>query len=216
MELAHPLRVVSPTLDADVLEVLANARSEFTVGDVQRILGSRSRGGVRLVLERLADQGIAHRRPAGRAFLYSLNRQHLAAEAISSLANMRTEFFHRVHEALDNWTVKPVYGALFGSAVRGDHRPGSDIDLFLVQPDDADEAAWDEWVAQLAADMTAWTGNDTRPLVMREVEVHHNAAVEPVLATIAEEGLTMAGNTSWLLNALRQARAANPAPKGMK
>jgi hypothetical protein len=78
MDFSRPLGVVSPTLDGDVLTVLAAADEEFSGRRIQRLLGHSSEPGVRKAAERLVEQGVVLRRPAGRAKLYRLNRQHLA------------------------------------------------------------------------------------------------------------------------------------------
>lgn len=208
MQLGNPLAVVTPTVDGPVLEVLARAESEFTAPEIHRLAGSRSEDGIRKACVRLARQGIVTQRRAGNAWMYSLNRQHLAAEAIIGIANLRSALFRRIREEFGKWEITPVYAALFGSAVRGDHHEGSDIDLFIVRPDDVDESAWDENVGALATMITAWTGNDTRPFELTESEVLASVAVEPVLVAIATEGLTMAGSANWLANALRHARAS--------
>lgn len=82
--------------------------------------------------------------PAGASDLYTLNRTHLAAPYIQSLAGLRSELFTRITETLTAWKLAPAFGAIFGSAVRGDMHPGSDIDLFIVRLDrvDADGELW--------------------------------------------------------------------------
>ena len=79
MELSRPLATVTPTLDGDVLRVLARADADFTGGDIHRLLDGPSIRGIAKTLNRLTEQGIVNRRLAGRAFLYRLNRDHLAA-----------------------------------------------------------------------------------------------------------------------------------------
>ncbi len=51
--------------------------------------------------------------------------------------------------------------------------------------------------------VSAWTGNDTRPLEYTDGELA-GAAGERVLQDIAREGLTMAGTRAWLTRQLRQ------------
>lgn len=208
MQLANPLAVVTPTVDGPVLEVLARAEAEFTAPEIHRLAGSRSEDGIRKACARLARQGIVTQRRAGNAWMYSLNRQHLAADAIIRIADLRSTLFRRIREEFDKWETQPVYAALFGSAVRGDHHDSSDIDLFIVRPDDVDETGWDVHVGALATLITAWTGNDTRPFELTESEVLQSAGGEPTLVAIAEEGVTMAGKANWLAKALRHARSS--------
>ncbi|MEX1163819.1 MAG: hypothetical protein WEB03_09580, partial [Nitriliruptor sp.] len=73
MELQRPLAVVTPTLDGDVLCVLAGADATFTGRQVARLLPSHSQKGINNVLRRLTEQGIVTMAVAGPAHLYSLN-----------------------------------------------------------------------------------------------------------------------------------------------
>lgn len=208
MDLAHPLAVITPTVDGDVLRVLAGATVEFTPGQVHLILQEHSASGVAKVLARLTDQGIVLRRRAGSAYLYQLNRDHLAAPHIIALAQQRRTLLDRLRETVTGWKIPPVYGALFGSGARGDHTAASDLDLFLVRPDDADRDAWDEQTSALSQQATLWTGNDARILEFSEAEARKHAVSEAVLASIAEEGCTFAGEASWLRDIQRGAGKA--------
>ncbi len=78
----------------------------------------------------------------------------------------------------------------------------SDLDLLLVRPDDASQTTWDGQVAELSRIVSAWTGNDTRPLEYTSSELA-GAADERVLQDIAREGLTVAGTRAWLTRQLR-------------
>ena len=207
MDLGHPLAIVTPTLDGDVLAVLAHADHAFTTGQLHRMLGAFSEDGIRKVLMRLAGQGIVRAERIGNAYSYRLNRDHLGAQPIIELANLRQTLLDRVEQEITIWLEPALYGAMFGSAARGDMHQESDVDLLLVRRDDADEDTWDSQVLALSARVTAWTGNDTRVLVLTESHVHEADGSEPVLESVRREGLTVAGSRAWLQKALsRRAR----------
>lgn len=208
MQVQKPLAVVTPTLDGDVLTVLARAEVSFTPGQVARLVPDASVEGIRKVLQRLAAQGIVTSERVGNAYTYRLNREHLAAPAILQLAAQRTTLLTRLEQTLGTWPVRPVYAALFGSAARGQMRPDSDIDVFIVRTDDADLDTWEAHTGELAASVTRWTGNDTRILDMAETEARAGAAAgDPLLRSIADDGLTVAGRPTWLRALLRTAAA---------
>lgn len=215
VQLQNPLAVISPTLDADVLAILARApQTTFTTGQLRRLMhkgagdAPRSIPGIRKVLERLIEQGIVVGDRAGRTALYRLNGDHLAANHVMALAMLRGELLDRMEKALASWRPKPVYAAMFGSAARGQMRPESDIDVFIVWLD-ADQALSGERETSAFADqVTRWTGNDTRLLIWTEDEVRERAGREPVLAFIAEDALTICGASVWLRRVLKTARAA--------
>ena len=186
MELSRPLSVITPTVDADVLAVLAGAHASFTGRQVHQVAGRHSERGIRNALHRLCTQGIVHRERVGSADQYTLNRGHLAAPYIEALAGLRAELLGRISDEFGRWTVAPVFAALFGSAARVAMRPDSDIDLLLVREDtiDADDATWRDQLDALARDVTTWTGNDTRVLEFSVGEVRAGlAAGEDPVAT---------------------------------
>jgi predicted nucleotidyltransferase len=161
MDVSAPHTAICPTLDSSVLAVLAGTTKPLTGREVARLVGRRSHRGVLDVLNRLADHGLVDREEAGRALLFTLNREHLAAPAVDVLAGMRTELLRRLRSAVSRWRIPPVHCSLFGSAARGDGTTESDIDLFLVRPDrvDADDQTWVEQRDALARQVLRWTGN---------------------------------------------------------
>jgi hypothetical protein len=58
VNLVRPLEVVTPTVDGDVLAVLADAATAFTAGQVHHLSGRRTVDGIRNALNRLAEQGV--------------------------------------------------------------------------------------------------------------------------------------------------------------
>lgn len=207
--LQHPFGVITPTVDGDVLAVLAGADAAFTTGDVARLVPARSIEGIRRALTRLVAHGLVDAELVGRTARYRLNREHLAADAVVAVARQRSTLLTRLGERLATWRPRPVHAALFGSAARGDMHLGSDVDLFLVRPDDSPGDRWEEQVDALIRDVTRWTGNDTRVLAMTESEVRAGAVSgDPVLLSIRDEGLPLAGPEGWLRRALRAGAAS--------
>ncbi len=207
MQTQHPLAVITPTLDGDVLAVLARADAPYTVGSIQRVIGGRSYAGIRKVLDRLTEQGVVIAQPVGAAISYRLNREHLAAQHVIALANLRATLVDRIRTFVEAWPVPPVWTALFGSAARGEMRPDSDIDLFLVDPA-VDQQRWEGQVHQLGGEVSRWTGNDVRVLSMTEAEVLAGAATrDPILQSLLDEALTISGEPTWLRRTITRARS---------
>jgi predicted nucleotidyltransferase len=195
MEIGHPFRAITPTLDGDVLQVLAHLESSMTPGRLHQHLGGRSEAGIRKCLDRLARQGIVSVTPAGNAFLYGLNRQHLLATQVLEIANLRRTFLDRLRVELSSWEATPFFAALFGSANRGEMRADSDIDLFVVRSSRVrDDESWRTQVRNLESAVTKWTGNDTRVLEMSSSELRRALEVQdPVVRSIKEEGTILIG-----------------------
>jgi predicted nucleotidyltransferase len=196
MDFRHPLRVITPTLDGDVLAVLARADTDFSGREVHRAVGHSSHTGVRRCLARLVGEGVVLERPAGNAILYHLNRDHLAAPAIEALATVRIRLFERLRETIRGWEVPPAVAAVFGSVARGEADASSDLDLFLLRPDaiDEDHATWRDQVAALEEAAFAWTGNDARTLEYSEAELPTITREEPVIDEISRDGIALVGD----------------------
>src|SRR5690606_1274747 len=126
----------------------ARADAEFTPATVQRLSGRHSVDGVRKALNRLAEHGVVTARAAGRAMLYSLNRDHLLAPSIIEMAESARELANRIAAHVDGWSVEPVLVAVFGSAAGGEMRTDSDIDLLVVRSDHTDPDS-DTWRSQV-------------------------------------------------------------------
>lgn len=204
MELSRPLSTITPTLDGDVLAVLARQDATFTTGALHRVLTQYSEEGIRKVLQRLTRQGIVHSARVGNAYSYRLNRDHLAAEHIIKLADLMNIFLARLTERLGAWEVRPVYAAVFGSAARGSMTMESDLDLLLVRPKDVPDELWAAQVDRLVEDVSRWIGNDVRPLQFAEAQIVTSGREEPVLRDVLSEGLTVAGSRAWLSQQLRK------------
>lgn len=209
MQLNKPFATVTPTLDGDVLAVLASADVTFTINQVQRILTTASGEGIRKVLNRLTAQGVVLQDEVGRTHTYRLNTGHLAAGPIMALSRLNSTFLSRLERHLDGWGTTLRYAAVFGSAATGKMRLDSDIDLFLVRATDSDDGVWDQRLTELARLVTAWTGNDGR--IVEYTEDEFRAAVtagEPLLDDVSKQGLTVAGTRAWFKAQLRSARTS--------
>ena len=142
MDFRRPSRVIGPSLDGDLLTVLASADAEFTGRELAQLVGRPSHRGALLALRRLADQGIVLQRRAGRANLYRFNHEHVAAPWIEGLAGLRQQLFDRMREQIKAWPIPPLAAAVFGSVARGEAGPESDLDIFLLRPATADGDSW--------------------------------------------------------------------------
>jgi predicted nucleotidyltransferase len=151
---------------------------------------------VRSVLERFVEQGLVDREPAGSAFVYTLNREHLAASAVEALTNLRASLLDRLRQEIVGWTIAPTHASLFGSAARGDGDATSDIDLFVVRPAEIDEedATWRNQLDELAEGVRRWTGNHAG---IAELSAGELASLRgrrpPILQELDADAITLAG-----------------------
>lgn len=113
------------------------------------------------MLDDLVLNGLVVAEPAGRAKLYTLNREHIASPAIEELASLRDRFISRLQAEAQTWELPAAAVWLFGSASRGQGGPDSDIDILVVRPDETSDSD-PRWLAQLetlAEHASRWSGN---------------------------------------------------------
>lgn len=209
MRLHRPFEALTPTLDGDVLQVLARAEASFTGGQLARLIPDASREGVRRAAQRLAAQGMVLEERAGRAYTYTLNRDHLLADAVVRIARARDELSSRTGDHVDRWREKPEVLVLFGSAAQGQMQPNSDIDLFVVG---SGSDAWDQQLMDLEQAVRRWTGNDCRVLAMTPDELETAFEIEPVLDDILRDGQVLWGPSGWLRSRRRIRRSSTATP----
>lgn len=158
--MASPYQGLFPTVDSDVLTVLAQSTKPRTGREVAK-LAERSQDATQKVLDRFVRHGLVLQKDAGRARVYTLNWDHVAAEPIAELADLRGRLFRRLQEAFQLWHPAPLHVSIFGSAARGDGDINSDIDIFVVRPAeiDEDDGDWRGQIDALADAVFEWTGN---------------------------------------------------------
>src|SRR4051812_12528714 len=161
MDLSRPYSAVSPGLQGEILVTLARTTRALTGRQIARLVLRGSQTGVNRALRRLAGHGLVRRELAGRAALYELNRDHVAADAVVEMAAMREKLIDRVRARVGTWNVLPAHVSIFGSFARADGAADSDIDVFVVRRRGVGEDAsiWRRQIDELARSISAWAGN---------------------------------------------------------
>jgi predicted nucleotidyltransferase len=146
-------------------------------------------------LDHLVDHGLVTVQPAGRANLYTLNRDHLAIPAVEAALGMRVTLADRIRQAVEAWHPAAIHLSIFGSMARGDGDIHSDIDLLIVRLDaDVDDPQWRSQVALLQQDIERWTGNRAAPMDLSVADLKEmDRSNRPVLADIRKDGFLIHG-----------------------
>lgn len=196
MDLTAPLRSLVPSLDSAVLEVLAGTESGLSATQIARLSARGTRAGQAAVLDRLVQHGLVLAEKSNTGYLFRLNRAHVLSSAVLSAVHARQEISHRLAIAAAALDPAPVAVALFGSFVRREAGPDSDIDLLLVVDDAFDRHA-DGWQAQLGALeqlVQAWTGNRLEVLQLSLGQLADaTAAGEPLMLSLRHEAVALRG-----------------------
>jgi predicted transcriptional regulator len=195
MNVAKPFEAVSSGVEADVLVTLAGSTMPRSGREVAR-RARRSTTGVQRTLDRLVEHGLVDRLEAGRTFLYTLNRSHLMAPVVERMAESRNELVQRLRNEIGAWRISPIHASLFGSAARGDGDTSSDIDLFVVRPEEVhpDDPGWLEQVDGLAESVRAWTGNNAGIAEISEEELARlRGDPPPVIDELRRDAIDLGG-----------------------
>jgi predicted nucleotidyltransferase len=207
MDLSAPARCVVPSLAADVLVVLARTDRPMTGRQIHRLTTGASWSGVRRVLADLADTGLVDVTEAGPANLYVLNRDHIGAEAVLALVDLRGRLLARIRAAIKCWEVAPLSAIVFGSAARGDGDRASDVDILLIRPRavSADDPEWAAAVADLCTSIRRWSGNPGSVIDVDPVELDDMVTRgEPIVAELLRDQVVLVGDR--VFGSLRQPR----------
>jgi predicted nucleotidyltransferase len=189
--------VLSHPLDGAVLEVLARTTTRTLTGrQVASLAHEGSQQGVAKALARLVDHGLVKREQAGRAGLYTLNRDHLAAPAVEILVGLRAELFMRLRDEIEGWKISAAHASVFGSTARGDGDPDSDIDLLIVRREgvDQEDPAWRAQLDQLTEKVRGWTGNEVGLTEIAAPDVERLGRERPpVVEDLLSDAVVVAG-----------------------
>lgn len=196
MDLSRPWAPIRSSIDMEVLRVLRGTTRLLTGRDVARLVRAGSQPTVNASLRRLSDEGLVHVGEAGNAYLYTFNREHLAAPAVELLADVRAELERRLRDEIAGWKIAPVNLSVFGSAARGDGDTKSDIDIFVVRPRDVpdDDPGWREQLDGLSDHVLAWTGNNVGLSEVSAADVRRlRRERPPVVAELSRDAIAIAG-----------------------
>lgn len=196
MDLSRPWAPIRSPIDMEVLRVLRGTTRPLTGREVARLVHAGSQPAVNASLRRLSHEGLVHAEEAGNAYLYTLNREHLAAPAVELLADVRAELERRLRHEIAGWQAAPVHVSIFGSAARGDGDTRSDIDIFVVRPRGVskDDPRWQEQLAQLSGRVLAWTGNHAGVADISEADTRRlRRERPPIVDELNRDAITIVG-----------------------
>ncbi len=198
MDLSRPWAPIRSPLDMEVVLVLRGTTRPLTGREVARLARAGSQPAVNAALRRLAEEGVVRAEEAGNAYLYTLNREHLAAPALDLLADVRAELERRMRAEIGEWPIAATHVSMFGSAARGDGDTSSDIDIFVVRPADVpeDDPGWREQLDRLSDRIHVWTGNHAALSEVSTADVRRlRRERPPVVEELRRDAITLAGPT---------------------
>lgn len=151
MDLRDPVQAVIPGAQGRILAVLCQTSAELNLRTIARLSGVSVAQASR-VMPTLVDLGLVERREAPPSALFKFVPDHVAARAVTALADARRTVLEEMGESASRLSVAPLSAIVFGSFARGEADRSSDLDILLVRPAgvDAEDAQWraaiDGWV----------------------------------------------------------------------
>jgi len=198
MDLSRPWALIRSPIDMEVLRILRGTTRPLTGREVARLVSTGSQPTVNGTLRRLSEEGLVRAEEAGSAYLYTFNREHLAAPAVELLADIRSELERRLRAEIAEWELAPAHVSLFGSAARGHSDAASDIDIFVVRPTDvpADDPRWREQLERLSEHVLQWTGNHAGLSEISTADARRlRRERPPIVDELSHDAITLAGPT---------------------
>lgn len=194
MDPSNPLRTIAPTVDADVLQVLARTHRPLSGAAVAKLSG-RSYARTRACLHRLVEHGLVTAQDAGPAVLYALNRRHVLADAVLAAVGSSAAVEAFLVEQLALWEPPARAVVLFGSWARGEAGPDSDLDLLLVRDDTVDpDGAWGDQVHATGQALEALTGNAVQFVQVTGSQLATAVREDqPLIAGLRQDGRVLLG-----------------------
>jgi predicted nucleotidyltransferase len=199
LNLSNPSEAVLPSVRGAVLRVLAQTDTPMSGRALAELTGDQAGyRRVSQVLGELVNAGVVLRESRPPAYLYRLNREHVAAEPVIMLADLRGALLRRITRTVQRWKLETDALWLFGSAARGDGNASSDIDLLVLRPltTNGGDATWRRQLDSLADRVTAWSGNDCQILEYSSEEIAGLVVSDDTLIVeLRREGITLAGRS---------------------
>jgi predicted nucleotidyltransferase len=194
--MSAPYSVLLTRTEGRILSTLAGTTRPLSGREVARLSGTSPNGAWK-TLRRFVEHGLVTEREAGgKTLLYTLNRDHLAADTALILTDLRSRLTDRLKARIEGWAVPPFHVCLFGSAARGDGDTGSDVDLVVIRPSGVNEAdeQWRTQLDELADAVLSWTGNHAGISEIAHSDIARLERERPaILDELERDGIVLCG-----------------------
>jgi predicted nucleotidyltransferase len=168
---------------------------------VARVSGMQPRSALK-ALTSLEQLGIVRRQRGGRDHIFTLNREHfLVRDGVLPLYHTEGQFLGVLLATLAATLKRPVISAvMFGSVVKQEETPLSDLDLCCIVSAEEQKEAIRELLNTEAATLYRKFGIKLAPLLFT-VEEFRKRSKSPLVKDIVEHGTLVVGrNPKALLN----------------
>lgn len=198
MNLSDPSDLALGQVPARILAALAETSTSLTIRQLAKVSGVSFASAQHWVTH-WAIRGVVDQRPAGRAVLCSLNREHLMTESLLNLARPRKTMIEAIASEVAGWRQQALSVTAFGSFARGDGDPESDIDLLVIHTS-LDAQAFNDQLMDSASLLQRALGNSIQWIAYRDVTWHQMTEHEdPLVAEVHRDAIHIFGEYLTLL-----------------
>lgn len=127
------------------------------------------------ILRLFKEYGLVNQSRLGKTLQWNLNSQALLVKEISPILSMEIRVFEHLKTTLKkalNSDEGVLAVALFGSIVRGEERPNSDVDVFILVKEEKDKPRIAQRVRDLNLKTLSIYGNVISEIIYSQKEYH--------------------------------------------
>lgn len=139
--------------------------------ELARILGV-SHASVNRIMREFSEIDLVYSNRVGNVVMWNVNRKSLAYKELKELPSLLTSPLNHLLQTISmSLAGQRINRAiLFGSVAEGKERPGSDIDLFILTPNNDTKSSLAQPLESLANKCLELYGNCLQPYVLTEKE----------------------------------------------
>jgi len=175
-----------------ILRFLIQSNSEMTGREIAKAI-KMSHVNSHVVLKELTNIGILTGRKSGNAMLYKADRKHVLYPLLKSLFDFENNIFISLSKTIiKSLKTKPFSIILFGSQIKSNARPDSDIDILVVSR----HKISDNLFENLTNTVLEAFGNQISPIFITKTDFKNKyLSKDPLILEIANAGKVIYGST---------------------
>ncbi|MGA2091337.1 MAG: nucleotidyltransferase domain-containing protein [Endomicrobiales bacterium] len=179
-----------------LLRFLFETRPEMTGRELARF-AKISHMQVYRNLDDLNSHGIVTKKRVGGAYLYSLNEKNvLVKEVLNTLFQKEGKLLDDVLKAILREKADDMLSVVvFGSAAKGEERPASDVDIFILTKNESESNLLNDFLSDAEIRFYEQTGNRLSPIVMTINEMKEKNKTNKTLISRVLSGKVISGKS---------------------
>ena len=179
-----------------LLRFLFETRPEMTGRELARF-AKISHMQVYRNLDDLKAHGIVTKKRVGGAYVFSLNEKNvLVKEVLNTLFQKEGKLLNDVLKAILREKAGDMLSVVvFGSAAKGEERPASDVDIFILTKNESDSNLVNDFLSDAELRFHEQTGNRLAPIVMTITELKGKFKTNKTLISGILSGKVISGKS---------------------